>query len=156
MSLIYHGVLSAIPGTFMSRVLATFLKQLSAKKPYATQVRYMSHCDVLQPSGGNHHLSPTFTVPGTSRLSPTPPLTSGVLIWLLSCVQTIEDALATLTPPPYSVDVSIVLQSVRVRHNLKLDQETIELAIKSTGFGIVSLTPQDSPTPSLIRSGWRL
>ena len=69
-----------------------------------------------------------------------------MLIRLLSCVQTIEDALATLTPPPYSVDVSIVLQSVRVRHDPKLDQETIELAIESAGFDIASLAPQDSPT----------
>ena len=88
--------------------------------------------------------SPTFTVPGRSRLSPTPPLTSGVLIRLLSCVQTLEDVLDTLTPPPYSFDASIVLQSVRVRHNPKLDQETIELAIESAGFDIASLTSQDS------------
>ena len=80
--------------------LSDFFETALRQKPYATQVRYMSHCDVLQPSGGNRHLSPTFTVPGTSRLSPTPPLISGVLIWLLSCVQTIEDALATLTLPP--------------------------------------------------------
>ena len=64
-----------------------------------------------------------------------------MLIWLLSCVQTIEDALATLMPPPYSVNISIVLQSIRVRHNLKLDRETVKLAIESAGFNIMSLTP---------------
>lgn len=52
--------------------------------------------------------------------------------------------LSTLTPPPYSVDVSIVLQSVKVRHNPKLDQETIERAIENAGFDIESPTPQDS------------
>jgi Cu+-exporting ATPase len=63
---------------------------------------------------------------------------------LLSCVHTIEDALSTLTPPPYSIDVSIVLQSVRVRHNPKLDRRTIELAIEDAGFDTDSSTPEDS------------
>jgi Cu+-exporting ATPase len=61
-----------------------------------------------------------------------------------SCVNTIEDALSALTPPPYSVDVSIVLQSIRVRHNPNLDKETIELAIEDSGFDIESPAPQDS------------
>ena len=61
-----------------------------------------------------------------------------------SCVRTIEDVLSTLTPSPYSVNVSIVLQSVRVRHNPRLDQETIELAIEEAGFDIESPTPSDS------------
>lgn len=62
---------------------------------------------------------------------------------LLSCVQTIEDVLSTLTPPPHSVDVSIVLQSVRVRHSPRLVRETIEPAIESAGFDIESPTPHD-------------
>lgn len=57
-----------------------------------------------------------------------------------SCVSTIEVALSTLTPPPYSVDVSIVLQSIRVRHSPRLDQKTIELAINNAGFDIESPT----------------
>ena len=62
-----------------------------------------------------------------------------------SCIQTIEDVLSTLKPPPYSVDVSIVLQSVKVRHNPKLAQESIELAIEDAGFDIESPTPHDYP-----------
>ena len=61
-----------------------------------------------------------------------------------SCIQTIEDVLSTLTPPPYTVDVSIVLQSVRVRHDTGLDRETIELAIENAGFDIESPIPRDS------------
>lgn len=53
--------------------------------------------------------------------------------------------LSTLTPPPYSVDVSIVLQSVRVRHDPGLSQKAIGLAIETAGFDIESPTPQDSP-----------
>lgn len=49
-----------------------------------------------------------------------------------------------LTPAPYSVDASIVLQSVRVCHDPKLDQQTIELAIKNAGFDIEYFTPQDA------------
>ena len=59
-------------------------------------------------------------------------------------MQTIEDVLSTLAPPPYSVDVSIVLQSVRVRHDHKLGQETLDLAIKDAGFDIEPPTPRDS------------
>ena len=63
----------------------------------------------------------------------------------LSCAQTIEDVLSTLTPPPYSIDVSIVRQSVRIRHNPKLDRETIELAIETAGFDLWFPTSQNSP-----------
>jgi Cu+-exporting ATPase len=63
----------------------------------------------------------------------------------LSCAQTIEDVLSTLTPPPYSVDVSIVRQSVRIRHNPKLDRVTIELAIETAGFDLWFPTPHNSP-----------
>jgi len=63
---------------------------------------------------------------------------------LLSCVQTIENVLSTLTPPPRSVDVSIVLQSVRVRHDPKLSRETIERAIETAGFDVESPVSQDS------------
>jgi P-type Cu+ transporter len=61
-----------------------------------------------------------------------------------SCVRTIEDVLSTLTPSPYSIDVSVVLQSVRVRHNAELNRGTIELAIKDAGFDIENSTPQDA------------
>jgi len=50
--------------------------------------------------------------------------------------------LSTLTPPPYSADVSIVLQSVRVRHNPRLVREAIELAIEDAGFDIESHAPE--------------
>ena len=41
--------------------------------------------------------------------------------------------------------MSIVLQSVRVRHDPRLSQETIELAIESAGFDTESPTPEGSP-----------
>jgi len=78
-------------------------------------------------------------VQGKSQLSHTSPRSLKRLP--RSCTRTIEDVLSALNPPPYSVDVSIVLQSVRVRHNPKLDQETIELAIEDAGFDIESPTP---------------
>lgn len=62
-----------------------------------------------------------------------------------SCVNTIEDVLSTLTPPPHSVDVSIVLQSVKVRHDHKLSKESIKLAIEEAGFDVESSTPNASP-----------
>ena len=52
--------------------------------------------------------------------------------------------MSTLTPPPYSIDVSVVLQSVRVRHNAGLDQKAIENAIENAGFDIESSTPRDA------------
>lgn len=64
----------------------------------------------------------------------------------LSCVRTIEDVLFSLTPSPYSIDVSIVLQSVRVRHGPNLAGRTIEFAIEQAGFDIEPPTSQGSPT----------
>ena len=52
--------------------------------------------------------------------------------------------LSTLTPQPYSVDVSIVLQSVRVRHDPELSQRAIGISIETAGFDIESPAPQDS------------
>lgn len=62
----------------------------------------------------------------------------------LSCVCTIEDVLSALTPPPDSFDISIVPQSVTVRHNPELDQKAIELAMENAGFDVESPTPHDA------------
>lgn len=61
-----------------------------------------------------------------------------------SCVRTIEDVLSTLTPPPYSIDVSIVLQSVKVRHSPQLDEKAIEHAIENAGFDTEHSAPQNA------------
>lgn len=61
-----------------------------------------------------------------------------------SCVNTIQDILCTLTPPPHSIDISVVLQSVRVQHDPELGKETIELAIENAGFDIGFSTPKVS------------
>lgn len=103
-------------------------------------------CWSLQTDGGNCHLRPQPSLYQVGSDSSTPPSPYGTLTQLLSCVQTIEDVLSTLTPPPYSIDVSIALQSVRVRHNPSLVRETIELAIESAGFDIESPIPRDSIT----------
>ena len=51
-----------------------------------------------------------------------------------------------MTPPPHSVDVSIVLQSVSVRHHPSLVRRTIEFAIEQAGFDVELPISQDSPT----------
>lgn len=61
-----------------------------------------------------------------------------------SCVRTIEDVLSALTPPPNIIDVSIVLQSVRVCHSPKLNLKTIQVAIENAGFDIEPSAPQDA------------
>ena len=84
-------------------------------------------------------------MPGKSRLPLTSPLVGRANAAPHSCIRTIEDVLSTLKPPPYSADVSIVLQSIKVRHNPKLGQETIELAIEDAGFDIESPNSHDYP-----------
>ncbi|KAH9853625.1 hypothetical protein C2E23DRAFT_711422, partial [Lenzites betulinus] len=71
-----------------------------------------------------------------------------------SCVKTIEDALASLSPSPSVVDVSIVTQSVTVKHMHALTPAMIKSAIDEAGFDILS-TPIDESTshPPLSWSG---
>ncbi|KAH8105973.1 heavy metal translocatin [Cristinia sonorae] len=64
-----------------------------------------------------------------------------------SCVSTIKDALSGLVPQPKSVDVSIVTQTVTVRHSVEIFPQTIRAALDEVGFDIVS-TPVDVVAPS--------
>lgn len=57
----------------------------------------------------------------------------------LSCVRTIKDALSTLTPPPITVDVSVVTQSITIRHSSKLSHSTITSVIDDAGFDVVTV-----------------
>ncbi|THV08567.1 heavy metal translocatin [Dendrothele bispora CBS 962.96] len=61
-----------------------------------------------------------------------------------SCVKTIEDTLSILKPPPKTVEVSIVLQSVKVYHPVTLPLDTIRDAIVDSGFDVVSDSSSDS------------
>ncbi|GJE84166.1 heavy metal translocating P-type ATPase [Phanerochaete sordida] len=55
-----------------------------------------------------------------------------------SCVRTIQDALATLSPPPAAVDVSIVTQTVTVRHSHALSPAAVRAALDDAGFDLVT------------------
>ncbi len=74
-----------------------------------------------------------------------------------SCVRTIQDALTSINPAPTSVDVSIVTQTVTVRHPLALSPSLIKSAIEDAGFDIVT-TPvsSDDNAPSLVEGLSRL
>lgn len=61
-----------------------------------------------------------------------------------SCVTTIEECLSTLSPPPLSTQVSIVLQSVTVHHLEELSPQAIRLAILDAGFDVESNSPSAS------------
>ncbi|KAE9410496.1 heavy metal translocatin [Gymnopus androsaceus JB14] len=60
-----------------------------------------------------------------------------------SCVQTIEGTLAELIPPPSTVEISIVLQSVKVYHESELPPTAIRNAIINVGFDVVSDSTSD-------------
>ncbi|KAJ7180049.1 E1-E2 ATPase-domain-containing protein [Mycena crocata] len=53
-----------------------------------------------------------------------------------SCVLTIERALGSLEPPPSSVSVSIVSQTVTVHHSRTLPTDAVHLAILEAGFDV--------------------
>ncbi|THH32721.1 hypothetical protein EUX98_g1470 [Antrodiella citrinella] len=55
-----------------------------------------------------------------------------------SCVRTIQDALSGLVPPPKSVDVSIVTQTVTVRHAIDIFPQDIKAALDDAGFDILT------------------
>ncbi|KAI0092722.1 hypothetical protein BDY19DRAFT_857196, partial [Irpex rosettiformis] len=68
-----------------------------------------------------------------------------------SCVRTIKDALASLTPVPLNVDVSVVTQTVTVRHRSTLPLQAIQHAIDDAGFDVVAPPGEEtsmSPFPS--------
>ena len=63
-------------------------------------------------------------------------------------MRTIQDALSGLAPPPKSVDVSIVTQTVVVRHAVSISSETIKAALDDVGFDIVSTPLETAPQSS--------
>ncbi len=60
-----------------------------------------------------------------------------------SCVKTIQDGLALLSPPASSVDVSIVTQSVTVQHPRALSLATLKAAIEEAGYDILATPTAD-------------
>ncbi|KAI0068680.1 heavy metal translocatin [Artomyces pyxidatus] len=66
-----------------------------------------------------------------------------------SCVQTIEETLKALTPPPNAVQTSIVSQSVTIQHPPELEYHAIKAAIEDAGFDIATGPPAgpSRPTP---------
>ncbi|KAJ7095363.1 E1-E2 ATPase-domain-containing protein [Mycena belliarum] len=64
-----------------------------------------------------------------------------------SCVITIQSALASLSPPPLSVEVSVVSQTVTVHHLHALSSDAIQAAILDAGFDVPQLRDH-GPGPS--------
>ncbi|KAI0698531.1 hypothetical protein C8T65DRAFT_522745, partial [Cerioporus squamosus] len=71
-----------------------------------------------------------------------------------SCVQTIQDALSSLSPPPSSVDVSIVTQSVTVQHPRALSPETLKATIDEAGYDILTTPTTEGPSPTHPQLSW--
>ncbi|KAL1747492.1 E1-E2 ATPase-domain-containing protein [Schizophyllum fasciatum] len=61
-----------------------------------------------------------------------------------SCVDAIQECLSVLEPAPLSVEVSIVLQTVRVYHEQDLHPAAIAQAIEDAGFDVVDADPGPS------------
>ncbi|KAK1236561.1 hypothetical protein PQX77_000113 [Marasmius sp. AFHP31] len=61
-----------------------------------------------------------------------------------SCIQTINETLATLVPPPHGVEVSTEEKSVTVHHSSALPSTTIRDAIYDAGFDV---EPDDAALP---------
>lgn len=53
-----------------------------------------------------------------------------------SCVSNIKDAFSRLVPSPSSVDLSIMYQTVTVRHHPSLPESTLSKALDDAGFEI--------------------
>ncbi|KAI0347212.1 heavy metal translocatin [Trametopsis cervina] len=65
-----------------------------------------------------------------------------------SCSLTIKDALASLTPAPVAVEVSIVTQTVTVRHSSRLARDEISSTIEEAGFDVAP-SGEDAASPPL-------
>ncbi|TRM67629.1 E1-E2 ATPase-domain-containing protein [Schizophyllum amplum] len=61
-----------------------------------------------------------------------------------SCVDAIHECLSRLDPPPLSVEVSVVLQTVRVYHHQALAPATVAGAIEDAGFDVLDADPGPS------------
>lgn len=64
-------------------------------------------------------------------------------------MHTIQDALSSLSPPPTSVDISVVTQSVTVVHPLELSPSLVKSTIDDAGFDLVETPNEDATQPSL-------
>ena len=69
----------------------------------------------------------------------------------LSCVRTIELALSALEPAPISVDVSIVYQSVSLRHPPGLSRARIHAALDDAGFDLLSESTPPTHRPQHVQ-----
>ena len=71
-----------------------------------------------------------------------------------SCVKTIQDALSSLSPPPSSVDVSIVTQSVTVQHPRALSPEVLKATIDEAGYDILETPTAEDNAPARSQLSW--
>ncbi|KAI0036753.1 heavy metal translocatin [Vararia minispora EC-137] len=55
-----------------------------------------------------------------------------------SCVETIHETLSSLRPPPSSVEISIVSQTITIRHPVSLSYSSIKTSIEDAGFNIAT------------------
>lgn len=61
-----------------------------------------------------------------------------MLYFFRSCASTINEVLFSLSPPPTTVDISIVHQSVTVGHAFTISGHTIQSMLEDVGFDVVS------------------
>ncbi|KAI0053619.1 heavy metal translocatin, partial [Auriscalpium vulgare] len=67
-----------------------------------------------------------------------------------SCVQTIDESLQSLSPPPSSIHTSIVSQTVTVHHPPELSSQTIKAAIEDAGFDVAAGPPAGPSRPTVL------
>ena len=75
-----------------------------------------------------------------------------ITLRMASCVKTIQGTLTALAPPPSSVDVSTVTQSVTIHHPRALTLLMLKAAIDEAGYDI--LTTPTLETLSPCQPGW--
>ena len=95
---------------------------------------------------GYHHLP----LQSALRQVSHPPLTQPPLT-VDSCVRTIELALSALEPAPVSVDVSIVYQSVSLRHPPALSRARIHAALDDAGFDLLNESTPPTQRPKHVQ-----
>ncbi|GJE84162.1 heavy metal translocating P-type ATPase [Phanerochaete sordida] len=68
-----------------------------------------------------------------------------------SCVKTIEDELALLSPSPSGINVSVITQTVTVWHASSLSPDAIRRALEDAGFDIMA-TSDEASTDDILSS----
>jgi Cu+-exporting ATPase len=69
-----------------------------------------------------------------------------------SCVATVEEALSSLRPPPYSVQTSIVSQAITIQHPPELPYSYIKAHIEDAGFDVATQPIPSGSRPPFYRS----